>query len=122
MYLYCFAYNFGLGLCNILDSVFIVIPEHIKSAIDGYVDHGHPVGGFVYAVLCNDLFEAAVRADEYSHLCLAGICRYIFNFTPAPCWGSKKKVVAWMKLHQDQPKLAERVASVDREKRKEYQG
>jgi len=97
-----------------------MIPLNIKAAIDEYVDHGHPVGGFVNAVLCNDLQEAVVRADEVSLACIVAICKYVFNLTPAPCWGSKEKVRAWMSLHKDQPELAERVASGDRQARKDY--
>lgn len=97
-----------------------MILENIKSAIDGYVDSGHSVGGFVYAVLCNDLIEATARADVESQFALPEICKYVFNLVPAPCWGSKKKVRDWIKLHQDQPELAERVASGDRQARKDY--
>lgn len=97
-----------------------MIPEHVKIAIDGYVDKGHPVGSFVYAVLCNDLFEAAVRADEYSQLCLSGICKYIYNLTPAPCWGSEQAVADWTKLHKEQPEFVETIAVMDREARKNY--
>ena len=98
-----------------------MIPRHIKTAIDGYVDHGRSIGGFVFAVLCNDLFEAVARADEYSRLCLDDICKYIFNFTSPSCWGSKKKVVDWLKLHKEDPVMAEKAASVSRQARKDYE-
>lgn len=98
-----------------------MIPLNIKSAIDGYVDHGYPVGDFVYAVLCNNLFEAIARADVESQFALPEICKYIFNLAPAPCWGSKKKVKDWIEVWKETPGLAERVASGDRQARKDYQ-
>lgn len=97
-----------------------MIPANIKVSIDDYVDHGHPVGGFVYHVMCDDLFEAAFRADENSLTCLAGICRYVFNFTPSPCWASAQKVDEWRRRHAADPVGVEKVARVDREKRRDY--
>ena len=40
------------------------IPEHTKGALDRYVDHGLEPGGFLTAVLTNDLFGAVARADS----------------------------------------------------------
>lgn len=98
-----------------------MIPMNIKKSIDDYVDHGHPIGGFLHAVLCNDLFEASMRADEESLACLADICRYVFNFTPSPCWGSAQKVDEWRRWHTADPVGIEKVARVDREKRRDYE-
>lgn len=98
-----------------------MIPPNIKSAIDSYVDHGHSTGGFVYAVLCNDLVEAVARADTESFAFLLHICKYVFNFVPAPCWGSKKKVTNWLNLHEQQPDLAEKIACGDRKAREDYE-
>ena len=97
-----------------------MIPPHIKAGIDGYVDKGNCVGHFFRAVLSNDLFEAVFRADGESLSCLHDICLYVFNFTPAPCWGSKKKVVAWLKLHKENPVQAEKIAYGDRNNRRDY--
>lgn len=97
-----------------------MIPKDIKKAIDGHVDHGYSTGGFVYAVLCNDLAEAMARADIDSRFTLGEICNYVFNLTPAPCWGTGKKVKAWRKLHKENPVGAERIAAADREQRQKY--
>lgn len=97
-----------------------MMPAHIKSGIDGYVDHGHSVGHFLVAVLSDDLFEAVFQADEESLLALRNICLYVFNFTPALCWGSEQKVANWLKLHKDNPVEAEKIASGDRNNRRDY--
>lgn len=97
-----------------------MIPKHIKSGIDWYVDKGSCVGHFLNAVLSNDLFEVVFRADNESFFYLHEICKYVFNFTPAPCWGSKKKVEDWLKLHKENPVEAEKIASGDRSARKDY--
>ena len=97
-----------------------MIPENIKTAIDEYVDNGYFTGGFLRAVFANDLFEAVFRADEYSLLCLHGICEYIYNFTPRSCWGSDRVVNDWLKLHKEVPKQTERIAATHRRQRREY--
>ncbi len=81
---------------------------------------GYSTGGFVRAILQNDLFLAVAKADGYSFFCLKAICEYVYNFTPGPCWGSKKKVKAWMDLHKEKPAEAEKIAAGDRNKRRDY--
>jgi hypothetical protein len=75
----------------------------LEDAIDSlrhYADHGRPTGGFLEAVLSNDLFEALARADESSLTNLMTICQYVYNDMPAPCWGSPAKVAEWFARHQ----------------------
>lgn len=97
-----------------------MIPKNIKNIIDLYVDKGYPVGHFLYAVLTNDLFEAAARADQQNQFALTLICQYIYNYTPNPCWGSPEAVMAWQEMHKEQPVRAKHIASQDREKRAKY--
>lgn len=71
----------------------------LDDAIDNirrYVDDGLPTGGFLEAVLSNDLFGAIGRADESSLHNLQAICRYVYNHVPSACWGSPAKVDAWL--------------------------
>ena len=74
-----------------------MIPERTKETIDLYVSHGCEPGGFMYAVLTNDLFGAIARADVENRANLQAICQYIYNDICSDCWGSKEKVQAWMK-------------------------
>ena len=69
--------------------------DDAKASIDRYVSDGVPTGGFLQAVLENNLFEAVGRADHSSLANLQAICRYVYNEVPAPCWGSPGKVDAW---------------------------
>ena len=61
-----------------------------------YVERGRPTGGFLHAVLCNDLMDAVSRADQSSLTSLADICSYVYHRMPAECWGSPEKVTAWV--------------------------
>jgi len=73
-----------------------MIPENTKYSIDLYVSDKIPTGGFLRAVLTNDLFGAMGRADLENRHSLWEICDYIYNEIPADCWGSVEKVEAWL--------------------------
>ncbi len=60
-----------------------------------YILNGEPVGGFLTALLENNLAEAAVRADPTNLEYLGELGRFIFYKTPEACWGCKQKVKAW---------------------------
>lgn len=71
-------------------------PPHIIDGIRNYVDERIPPGGFLNAVLENDLKEAFSRADEQSLAGMFGIVSYCYNEIPGVCWGSPQKVEAWL--------------------------
>ncbi len=74
----------------------MALPENIKGALDRYVNDGIRTGGFLYAVLTNDLFGALGRADIGNRINLFEICSYIHNELPMMSWGSKEKVKEWL--------------------------
>lgn len=73
-----------------------LIPEHIKRAIDAYAADRRPVGGFVAAVLKNDLVGAIGGADQDCLAALKDIVGYCYWEIPGRCWGSPRKVTAWL--------------------------
>lgn len=68
----------------------------MKSSIDRYVEHGILTGGFLQAVISNDLREAMGRADEGSRQIVFQIVSYLHNDVPAGCWGSPGRWDEWM--------------------------
>ena len=72
------------------------IPPRILEALQRYIEYGCQPGGFVTAVLTNNLFDAAVRADDESLKALPEIARHIYNNFPAEAWGSEAIVKKWM--------------------------
>ena len=74
-----------------------MIPEHTLAALDRYVNHRLQPGGFLTAVLSNDLFSAVGRADSQNKLVLAEICQYIYNEVPGNAWGSYDAVRKYLK-------------------------
>jgi hypothetical protein len=72
-----------------------LINADIKQTIDLYVNDKCPTGGFVNAVLDNNLVEAIARADSDNLPNLPHIVSYCYNKIPSECWGSKEKVKKW---------------------------
>ena len=74
----------------------MTIPERMKSAIDRYVADHTPTGGFLEAVLSNDLTGALGMADEENRAMLFNIVSYCYNEIPGDCWGTPAKVHEWL--------------------------
>lgn len=72
------------------------VPEHIQGAFDRYVQKGIGPGGFVTAVLENNLKEAFSRADSINLAHMHEIVMYCYWEIPSACWGSPEKVAKWM--------------------------
>ena len=76
-------------------------PKNIVHTIDRYVNNGLQPGGFVTAVLTNDLTSAVMLADSNNLENLPHIVAYIYDSVPSNCWGSKDRVRAWVeKKHE----------------------
>ena len=71
-------------------------PEAVKNSLARYVQHGIPTGGFVRAVLENDLAAAVGRADATNVRCLPGIAAYVWQHLPVGCSGSIRAVANWI--------------------------
>jgi len=74
------------------------IPDRFKQSLDRYIQQGVIPGGFLHAVLANDLTMAVMRADEDSLPMLPDIVRYLYWEAPGNCWGSPSKVEQWRGL------------------------
>jgi hypothetical protein len=72
--------------------------EQAQESICLYVAHGLHPGGFLTAVLSNDLFGAIGRADDSSLDNLQKIVRHVYNDIPGDCWGSPAKVNGWLEF------------------------
>lgn len=73
------------------------VPAHTLAGLIDYRDNRTPQGGFLTAVLENDLAGACGRADLSNADALLDIVRYVWNFMPAASWGSPEVVKAWLK-------------------------
>lgn len=73
------------------------VKQSTIDTINNYVKKGWPPGGFVTAVLANDLMEALGRADLENRQAIFEICEYVYNDIPGACHGSPDIVQAWVK-------------------------
>lgn len=73
-----------------------VVSDSFKEALDRYVQTGELHGGFLTALLENDLREAICRADTNNRRDLPYIVEYCMQHIPYQCWGSKQKVDNWI--------------------------
>ena len=73
------------------------IPEHMHEALARYIDEGLPPGDFLTAIICNDLEQAVAHADPKNMRNIPAFVLY-FCSLPSACWGSKERMVTWMKL------------------------
>lgn len=75
------------------------VPADLHGGLIRYILDGVPTGGFLLAVLSNDLRQACDRADHVNKLYIAQIVGFLNTHAPADCWGSAERVVAWLKQH-----------------------
>jgi hypothetical protein len=72
------------------------VPEHLIDGLALYVTRGYPPGGFLTAVLSNNLMGAMCLADADSRAGLFALCLCIYNDLPMGCHGSPAKVAEWI--------------------------
>jgi len=77
------------------------IPPHMMDGLTRYIEHGIAPGGFLTAVLENNLREACARADDINIRNLPAYIAYLYNDAPSACWGSPEKVDAWVANFRD---------------------
>lgn len=75
--------------------------EHLIPSLRRYADHHIPPGGFLQAVLSNDLKDACARADSQNRELLFEIVGYCYNEIPSACWGSPEAVKEWLTREVD---------------------
>lgn len=76
------------------------ITPGMMEPLQAYINDRRQVGAFLAAVLCNDLQTAVEMADEVNLANLPAYVGYLYNKAPGLCWGSKKKMEAWLAMEE----------------------
>ena len=71
------------------------IPQCIKEAFIDWALNAHPKGGFVTAVLENDLVRAFTKADSLNRTMMLEIVTWMVSNMPSASYGSVKNVKEW---------------------------
>jgi len=100
----------------------MILKLELVESIKSYVERGIPTGGFLYAVLTNNMVEALFKADMENREALYDIVSYIHNNIPGDAWGSPTKVEMWMKKKQEERKLQPMKNYPDPDRDRKYNG
>jgi hypothetical protein len=72
-----------------------LLPDYMRNSVALWLLYGIVPGDFLTAVLCNDLREACLRADDTNKHKLFDYVRFFYNQTPVDCWGGPLSFEAW---------------------------
>jgi hypothetical protein len=76
------------------------VPTNLHAGLLRYLRHGVPTGGFLRAVLENDLADAVRRADPWGKTRLHTIVEFLDQYAPGDSYGSPDAVATWVARHQ----------------------
>jgi hypothetical protein len=77
-----------------------LVPSRYRPGLDRWISYGVKPGHFLSALLCNDVIEAAARADagatgEPPGAQIRPILIFLMTNAPPDCFGSAEKFAAW---------------------------
>jgi len=72
------------------------LPHHMIPGIKLYIEMGVEPGGFLEALLENNLVRSFNTADDVNFRSMAAWASFLYNKAPSDCWGSKAKVDSWI--------------------------
>jgi len=73
-----------------------IINDYIEEGLYNYFTKGIHPGGFLYAVLINDLYTAVDKADFQNIVMIGKIAKYIKGNITTRAYGSPELVQDWM--------------------------
>jgi hypothetical protein len=77
------------------ENEYAAIPGSTQDGLTRYVENRIFPGGFLTAVLSNDLMQAVAKADNNNIVALPLIAKFIYNRMPMQCHGSITKMEQW---------------------------
>jgi hypothetical protein len=80
------------------------VPAHTQQALADYIENGVPVGGFLNAVLANDLIGAVGSADAQNIKALKDIVGWVCACAPQGSYGSEALYRRWLHEHPTRSK------------------
>ncbi len=84
------------------EMTYLGVPEHVLPGLVRYVENGYEPGGFLRAVIVNDLADACRRADDLCGPALQDIVRFLYNVFPGGIWGHRNRYTGWLKRTQEE--------------------
>lgn len=81
---------------NFYDFSYLDIPLHAQDTLENYLLRGWSPGGFLTAVLANDLMRACTSCDPTNRQSLVDIAKWVQHRAPTGSWGNYDTVDAWI--------------------------
>jgi len=81
----------------LIDIDYSKLPPSLRAGTKRYIEQGILPGGFLRAVIQNNLLESFIQADGANILLMKDIVSFWYNKAPNACWGSKEKMKKWAK-------------------------
>jgi hypothetical protein len=88
------------------------LPGSLAPGMERYIEQGIQPGSFLTAVVCNNLKESFMRADDFNQQLMFEIVSWMYNEAPMTCWGSPSRVRKWIggfnqEIHERLPEFPE---------------
>lgn len=74
---------------------------YMASGVRRYFEHHQEVGGFLTALLCNDLHQTIIHADDTNARYIKQWVQWLYDNAPPGSWGSEERHAAWLAGHRD---------------------
>lgn len=74
--------------------------DYMREGIENYLEHGVMPGGFLTALLSNELMESFARADENNIRAMSQWVMFVFSEIPMNARGSLEQMESWCKHRQ----------------------
>lgn len=85
-----------------------LIPEHMVMGVRLYLQYGVPPGGFLNALLTNNLVSSFAHADDVNLRCMKQWATWLYAHCPMNARGSQKIVDNWIKSHAEKRETSHR--------------
>jgi hypothetical protein len=91
------GYNHGLSIAEMEAAMEPYgVPQHLRNGLARYILHGIRPGGFLDALLVNDLRLSVHRADAESLRAIPQVLEFLHWNAPSACYGTPQRHDAWM--------------------------
>jgi len=77
------------------------LPDYMWGGLERYLKYGILPGGFLTAVLENNLSQSFSRADSTNQNLMKEWVGFVYMYVPAIAWGSSEDVKNWVKYVQE---------------------
>jgi hypothetical protein len=83
-----------------------LIPEVCRKDMSRYIVDGVRPGGFLFAVLTNDLCRTYLYLDDINRDRIGDYITFLTQYAPPNCFGSRAKVEEWIEDASERRALA----------------